>query len=362
MKKIMLFFLSLLLVCVFSVPTFANAGNDSQEISVLRTIALNTPAKFGHSQEWDVVQETPLYDVNDTLIAYCFDLIAQDSSGITSYVIVSVGDTQFPILLFGYEGTSAYLDRSFERAYYFGTLDFFVKNDGMYESARTETALSGNQIQKLFAPLNRGGSVDSFTDYSAVRQQYLTSTPPASEPDTGGISNGANLQWRKGCAPTAIAMLIKTKFPSLAGTTLIDSLATHMATDSYGSTDFDKITSGTNAYFAANSTLSAPVTCGWNSTKSDGSPRTGSLYNSKADFKTSIVAGFPVGVYCSSSNVTTPGYPNGIGAHMMSGIGYSYGTDGDFITCYTTNVNDGAVSFPLTSSGLSNRAWFMLKW
>ena len=49
MKKIMLFFLSLLLVCVFSVPTFANAGNDSQEISVLRTIALNTPAKFGHS-------------------------------------------------------------------------------------------------------------------------------------------------------------------------------------------------------------------------------------------------------------------------------------------------------------------------
>lgn len=99
----MLFFLSLLLVCVLSVPTFANAGNDSQEISVLRTIALNTPAKFGHSQEWDVVQETPLYDVNDTLIAYCFDLIAQDSSGITSYVIVSVGDTQFPILLFGYE-------------------------------------------------------------------------------------------------------------------------------------------------------------------------------------------------------------------------------------------------------------------
>ena len=67
-------------------------------------------------------------------------------------------------------------------------------------------------------------------------------------------------------------------------------------------------------------------------------------------------------MYCSSSNVTTTGYPNGMGAHMMSGIGYSYGTDGDFITCYTTNVNDGAVSFPLTSSGLSNRAWFMLKW
>ena len=27
-----------------------------------------------------------------------------------------------------------------------------------------------------------------------------------------------------------------------------------------------------------------------------------------------------------------------------------------------TNVKDGAVSFPLTSTGLADYAWFMLKW
>ena len=147
---------------------------------------------------------------------------------------------------------------------------------------------------------------------------------------------------------------VKTKnsrFVPLSGTTLIDSLAALMGTDSNGATAFANITSGTVAYFATHTNLSAPSTCGWNSTKPNGSPRTGSTYNSKANFKASILAGFPVGVYLSSSNVTTLGYPNGIGAHMMSGIGYSFGSNGDFITCYTTNVADGAVSFPLTSSG-----------
>lgn len=48
---------------------------------------------------------------------------------------------------------------------------------------------------------------------------------------------------------------------------------------------------------------------------------------------------------------------------MMAGIGYSFSTtSGNFITCYTTNTADGEVSFPLTSTGLANHAWFLLKW
>ena len=31
---------------------------------------------------------------------------------------------------------------------------------------------------------------------------------------------------------------------------------------------------------------------------------------------------------------------------MMSGIGYSFGSSGDYIICYTTNTADGEVSFP----------------
>ncbi|MBD5528208.1 MAG: hypothetical protein HDR02_07335 [Lachnospiraceae bacterium] len=87
-------------------------------------------------------------------------------------------------------------------------------------------------------------------NYSSLRQQYLTNAIPASQPDTGSISNGANLQWRASCAPTAVAMLIKTKYSTLVGDTLIDNLATYMGTSSTGSTEFAKITSGTTAYFA----------------------------------------------------------------------------------------------------------------
>ena len=129
MKKLLSLLLSLIIICALPVSAFAFSENDTQKVSDLRTIALNTPGYFGYDQEWSVVQETPLYDANDRLTSYCFDMVANDLDYTTSYVIVSVDDTQFPILLFGYEGTSAYLERIFERAYYFGALDFFLKKD-----------------------------------------------------------------------------------------------------------------------------------------------------------------------------------------------------------------------------------------
>lgn len=200
------------------------------------------------------------------------------------------------------------------------------------------------------------------TDYSQIRQNYRTDILRESASEVAQISQCTSLQWRTGCAPTSVAMMIKTKYQYLDGNTLIDYLADYMSTDADGSTDFYKITSGTKKYFSDRQFFTAPVTCGWNSTNIIGAPRKGITYNSKESYKESISAGFPVGVYCSSSNVATVGYPNGIGAHMMTGIGYSFGANGDFITCYTTNIADGEVSFPLTSSGLNNHAWFWLKW
>lgn len=363
MKKILSLVLSLVILAALSIPAFAiedsNAVQD--DIANLRTIALNTPSVFGHGHGWSISQETPLYNSADVLTSYCFDMISKDSPQVTAYAIVSINKTDFPVLLFGYKGTSAYYGKSFDRAYYLGTLDFYVESNDVYQSARMGTTLTSSQVEALFDADSAAISLDA-NDYSSIRQQYLANYLPASMPDTDSISNGASLQWRSGCAPTAVAMLIKTKYSSLDGNTLIDNLATYMETGSNGATDFDKITSGTKAYFADRSWLTSPTTCGWNSTKSDGTPRTGAQYNSKDSFKSSISAGFPVGVYCASSNVTTTGYPNGIGAHMMSGIGYSYSSSGDFITCYTTNTADGEVSFPLTSSGLKNHAWFWLKW
>lgn len=210
MKKILSLLAALILACMIPVSAFATSGYEAQMTSALRTIALNSPGYFGHNQLWSIVQETPLYDVNDNLTAYCFDMVAQDIDNTTSYVIVSVGDTQFPILLFGYEGISAFLGREFERAYYFGTLDFFLEESGVYESARTGVKLSDNQIHEVFAPLNVDLSEQS-ANYSAIRQRYLTNIQPTSAPDTGRVS-GVSLQWRKGCAPTTIAMLINAHY------------------------------------------------------------------------------------------------------------------------------------------------------
>lgn len=130
-----------------------------------------------------------------------------------------------------------------------------------------------------------------------------------------------------------------------------------------GETDLDRIPSGINSYFNSSRTLTAPTVNRWNSVKDDGTPITGLTYNSTSTFANIIDKGFPVGVYCSQSNVITPGYYGGInGAHMMSGIGYSFGSAGNYITCYTTCVDDGKVNFPVTSLGLKDHAWYLLYW
>ncbi|GAA4296885.1 hypothetical protein GCM10023142_36070 [Anaerocolumna aminovalerica] len=343
---------------------FASSEMENNTLNESRTIAINSPSMLGYDGIWEVVQTTELYNLSDEIVGFCFDMIniLKDSEGPeTTYVIVNSDERGFPILLFGAYGTSAYLGQDYDKAYYFGTLDFYVAVDEDIVNAHTGKELSSADIDIFSSSQVQTRSANE--DYSALRQRYLNGITPFSPPnDTGSVSNGANLQWRKGCAPTAVAMLIKTKNSSLSGNTLIDSLASYMGTNSSGSTDFDKITSGTNDYFKNNTNLTKPKTCGWNSVDSKGSPRTGSSYNSTSTFKTSIDAGYPVGVYCSSSDVKTKGYPNGIGAHMMSGIGYSFGSNGDFVTCYTTNTADGEVSFPLTSTGLKNHAWFLLKW
>lgn len=85
MKKILSLLAALILACMIPVSAFATSGYEAQMTSALRTIALNSPGYFGHNQLWSIVQETPLYDVNDNLTAYCFDMVAQDIDNTTSY-------------------------------------------------------------------------------------------------------------------------------------------------------------------------------------------------------------------------------------------------------------------------------------
>lgn len=365
LKRLLSITLCLVMSLSIGMTAFATDmhGNSNELLVESRNIALNTPTFFGNNSEWEIVQETVLYDVNDEITAYCIDMKSNDT---TAYTIVNADTNDFPVLLFGIDGISPYYGKGFEQAYYFGTQNYYVSNNGMFRDAHTNEVLTEEQILMFKTASNTATTFEAEEDYSEVRQNYILGVNQRSAPDTGSVTDSdvspASLQWTEGCAPTAVAMLIKTKFSTLNATDLIKDLATEMGTDSNGSTGLKDVKNGTVSYFNNNSNLTAPATCKWNSTNWLGSVNTGIRSNPTSAFKSSIDSGFPVGVYCSSSNVTTSGYPDGIDAHMMSGVAYSFSSNGNYVSCYTTNTADGLVSFPLTSAGLKNHAWFLLKW
>ena len=356
----------------------------SADIDTIRSesqrIAVNAPSRFGYDYDWKIVQETPLFGLSDEIVAYCFDMIAVGNSqkGVrTSYAIVNADVTGFPLLLFGIDGVSAYYNVKCNKAYYLGIMDYYVEIGNSVVQPQTHEVFDTAYFQAQLNTMKTQSEANSNTSYysesritdcSALRETYINGTVLRNAPENDNVGNhgytGVNLQWYKGCSPTAIAMLIKTHYSTLDSNTLISDLAGYMGTDSNGSTDITNIKSGVKAYFKAHTNLTMPSKYGWNSTYAfTGAPKTGLSNNSKASYKASIQSGFPVGVHLEGTTVVTPGYPAGsITSHMMAGMGYSFSSSGDYITCYTTNVADGLVSFPLTSTGLKNHAWFWLKW
>lgn len=366
MKKVVSLFLALVLLMSTSVSASATERSSASENQL---IALNAPSRFGYDMNWLIVQETVLYDLSSEIAAYCYDMTAvdEDTGEIrTSYAIVNADESGFPLLLFGIDGVSAYYNVESDKAYYLGLMDFYVEVDNTIIQPQTMEILDATALVAESSALE--SELTFAVDFSDLRTIYVNGTMARNAPESDNIENhgytGSSLQWYKGCAPTAIAMLIKTHFPTLDGNTLIENLAEDMKTTSTGSTDTGDMKAGVKAYFKDHTNLTAPSTYGWNSTHLfTGAPKTGISNNSKESYKSSIQAGFPVGVLLHGTTVVTPGYPAGsITSHMMAGMGYSFSSSGDFITCYTTNVADGLVSFPLTDTGLETHAWFWIKW
>lgn len=369
-KKMGIFLLVFVMLFTILPHSFAATTVPNDE---MRKIALNAPVVFGYNYEWQISKETVLYNSTESIVAVCFDMKNTDEIALvsdtsdevpaTAYAIINTDETGNPILLFGVFGISPYYDGDFNRAYYLGSMEYYAEKDGVYtnlstnDSAEYETfsAVDTSIVQKK-----------SYENYSAVRAQFLNPADGPSILATNGskiLSGVPNLQWRKGCAPTTVAMLISTKYSVYNTTTMIDSLATSMGTNpSTGGTGFAGVVSGTKSYIKSNSNMVTPAFCGWPSANSNNVPYTGLSNNTKDAFQSSINAGYPVGVGITSSNVTTPGFPNGIGGHMMAGIGYSFAASGDYIICHTTNVADGNVYFPLTDQGLHDHYWLLLLW
>lgn len=339
------------------------------DYSKAKLIALHALPMNGYSAEWEIVQETELYDINDSIIGYCFDMInlapEYDEAPETAYVMVNTNKSSFPLYLFGVDGVSAYFGQSFDRAYYPDIFSFFVAvGDRVIDLRTGETMQKEDFIsafsEELLNVTNDGSSANE--DYSSLRADYIAGVMPAASPYTGFVQGVPNLQWQRGCVPTSLAMMILTRYQVLNPDRVINTLADYMGTNSSGSTEYSTIP-GAVIRFLTDERLSSPMTNGWNSVDSNGEVITQIRHNPFSVYKASIAGGYPVGVHISSSPTTTPSKPNGFNEdHMMVGVGYSSSSAGDYISCYTTFTKDGTVSFPVTPSGLVNHAWYLLKW
>lgn len=378
MKKFISLLLVVVLIMISATSVFAATSSEESIKTDLITdkIAANVPRSFGYDYSWELTQKTPLFDIDDNIIAYCYDfsnadtaLIEADLEGIipkTSYVVVNCTDVGDPILMFGVYGVSPYFENPYDKAYYLGTMQYYGGTGAKYYNLETDALVSYDSLcavdQSYKAALS---SFEMDAEEINRIKTTLSTTAVRSAPNTATgsniVSGAISLQWRRGCAPTAIAMLLKTRYIIWEETQMIDSLANYMQTTN-GSTGFLNIVIGTLQYINSQNNMTRPDVYGWAHPNSSGVPLVGFTYNTKEAFKDSIDSGHPVGVYINSSTVTTPGYPNGIGAHMMSGIGYSFTSAGDYIICYTTNKSDGQVYFPCTSTGLQSNAWFNLIW
>ena len=64
LKKLICIILSICLFVGLASTTFA-AENKNSQLEKAKTIAKNTPSYFGYVCEWQIVQETELYDILD---------------------------------------------------------------------------------------------------------------------------------------------------------------------------------------------------------------------------------------------------------------------------------------------------------
>lgn len=379
MKKLLSLLLAIVLVATSGITVFATTPSEESINAELITdkIAANAPIIFGYDYSWKLTQKTPLFDIDDNIIAYCYDfantdteLIEADLEGIipeTSYVVVNCTDTGDPILMFGVYGVSPYFNNPYDKAYYLGTMQYYGATGAKYYDLEKGVSVSYDSlcaVDQSYKTALSSSEMDA-EEFSSIKNALATNVVKPTPNTTTGlniVSRAVSLQWRRGCAPTAIAMLLKTRYIIWEETKMIDSLANYMQTNQSGATGFRNIAIGTMQYIDSQNNMTRPDVFGWALADPNGVPFVGFTYNTKRAFKESIDSGHPVGVYINSSTVTTPGYPDGIGPHMMSGIGYSFTSAGDYIICYTTNTRDGQVYFPCTSTGLQSNAWFYLIW
>lgn len=83
MKKAKILTAVILTVCIISSNFLSVYANEkSNYINQVNYLALNSPQNFPTTSNWinnKIINLVPLYDVNDSLYAYCVDIVNEDT-------------------------------------------------------------------------------------------------------------------------------------------------------------------------------------------------------------------------------------------------------------------------------------------
>lgn len=371
---------SLIFSCLFLCCSFKDIDTIQSDSSTtisytldeMRTIALNALhmdfEAASDNGSWDntqITKETPIYDLDNTLSSYCFDLKCEQQ---TAYIIISSDNRSYPIKQFCNHAVSPYFDieDAHLHAAYFGPGAYYSiepENDTIENLVTGETIEFNeaiNNFNDVFDKTNQPSN-----NYNDITNQYIsgaflekqhTNVANSTYPTSKNLTSVPNYQWYKGCAPTSMAMILRYHYNGLCSSSnaLIDELADNMGT-LYGYTSWNSVKGGTSStlyYYDKNYT-----SLGFAKTLL-GEPLTGSSYNTLNAYKDEIIAGRPVFIAMMGAKATTGGYPSGFGDHATVGVGYSTGTEVCYIIMHTTQTSDGDTYVPLSDESMGKYAWF----
>lgn len=371
-KKMISLLLALALVvgicpAAFAAPIVVTGMED------IYAIARNAPLHYLPTANWtdvDIVKTTPLFDLDDSIVAYCVDLYNAETDAY-AYVFVNADPKGYPILQYSPDGTSPYYNETIGRALYLSAGQYLVEHGEIISVLNTGETVSKATVLEQYEQYSKetAQQLDLETnerqDYSAYRANYIAGIAPlALDTKEKTLTKVPNWQWRKGCAPTAVAMQIANLLPTVPanGNNMIDKLAEYMKTDpNKHTTGFNNITKGAQNYVADCNFTKTTIAL-WEKETLLGEPRLGPDYNPYSSFLSEINYGRAVCIYSANATVQTTGY-DGWEAHMITGIGYCYSTVNSqekSVIVYTTYVPDGRVYIPIYGTALGDYAWFKI--
>lgn len=362
-----------MIVLIFGAHAVSPESNQSapaemyslEEMRAMAMNALNSDfymeADNGSWENVVIVKETPLYDLSNTLTSYCFDLQCGEQ---TAYIVISANSTHYPVRQFSNHATSAYMNASDEDTLmYCGPGQYYqVKEDERIYNILTSESIPVSDVK--ISPAASVSENEEY-DYRSIAELYISGdilNQPAAQgdPTHKKLSSFPNYKWYKGCAPTAMAMILDYHYSNLYDNEkeLIEALAKNMGTSSTGFTYWNKVPSATK--MTLNTCGRSYTSIGFASANIFGAPNTGSSKNTFADYMDEILAGRPVFISMNNAEFKSANDKNGFGDHAVAGFGYCKTSTTNYAIVHTTSVDDDDTYVPVNATDMGDYAWLFV--